>query len=98
MFGTRFAAVVFFLFIVLSASFAEAATWSGPPAGTTPPNNNVDAPVNVGSTFQDKTGSVWFDGGVGINSGSKFCISASCITSWPFLLVPRATGVDYSAA
>src|SRR3989344_3097131 len=74
-------ALVLLLSMVISVPLAEAA-WSGPPG--TPPNNNVAAPINVGGTFQDKTGSVWFDGGAGVNGGAtgKMCVGAWCIKSW----------------
>ena len=74
-------AIVLLLSMVISVPLAEAA-WSGPPG--TPPNNNVAAPINVGGTFQDKTGSVWFDGGAGVNGGAtgKMCVGAWCIKSW----------------
>ena len=41
-------------FIGASTLVAFAGTWTAAPA--TPPNNNVDAPINVGSAFQYKTG------------------------------------------
>lgn len=57
---------------VSAANFAEPA--SNPPAG------NVNAPLNVGSTDQTKTGDFWADA-VGSNDG--YCIGESCITEWP---------------
>lgn len=58
------------------AQFA-AATWSGPTA--TPPGGNVPAPLNVGTVNQVKSG------GIGATSvvADRFCLGASCITSWP---------------
>jgi hypothetical protein len=69
--------------IGLSFSVIAAFSWDGPTG--TPPAGNVSAPINVGSVFQDKAGAAWFDGGIGIDSGSAFCIGASCITAWPGL-------------
>jgi len=67
--------------VVLFSAAPALAAWTGPTAA--PPGGNVAAPINVGSVFQDKSGSVWFDGGVGINAGSGYCIGTSCITAWP---------------
>ncbi len=102
--GTRFAAVSFFISILLNASAVDAAAWAGPTVA--PPGANVPAPINVGKTFQDKLTSgdpsnpagLWVDDGIGINSGSKLCIGTSCLTGWAFQIVPRATSVDFSAA
>ena len=58
----------------------SALAWSGPSA--TPPGSNVAAPLNMSTTFQDKPGGIWFDGGLGVNSGSALCFGSSCITSW----------------
>jgi hypothetical protein len=41
--------------LVLGANMAYA-TWSNPPSS--PPNNNADAPINVGSAAQSKTGNL----------------------------------------
>jgi hypothetical protein len=58
--------------IVSAANFAE--------PGTNPPSGNTNAPLNVGSTDQTKTGDFWADS-VGSNDG--YCIGTSCITEWP---------------
>jgi hypothetical protein len=66
--------------IVMVLQSGVALAWNGPTG--LPPSANVSAPVNVSSTFQDKPGALWADGGMGINSGSAFCIGGSCITAW----------------
>src|SRR3989344_486416 len=91
MYGMRSSVIAALLFFALSATIAHAA-WSPPkvPPGCTttgtasPPDCNVDAPINVGTAFQDKKGSVWFDGGVGVNGGAsgKMCVGSWCITKW----------------
>jgi uncharacterized small protein (DUF1192 family) len=78
MLRTRVAALFAFGAILFAA--IPALAWTGPTGS--PPSNNISAPVNVSSTFQDKAGALWADGGMGINSGSAYCIGASCITSW----------------
>ena len=68
-------AVLGFLLVfgfVSAANFAEPV--SSPPAG------NTNAPLNVGSTDQTKTGDFWADS-VGSNDG--YCIGENCITEWP---------------
>lgn len=67
--------------IGLSFSVIAAFAWDGPTQ--TAPNGNVAAPVNVGGVFQNKTGAAWFDGGIGIDDGSAFCIGGDCIDTWP---------------
>ena len=67
--------------IVVGFYSGVALAWTGPTG--TPPNSNIAAPINVSSTFQDKPGAAWFDGGIGVNSGSQLCIGSTCITSWP---------------
>jgi len=57
---------------LLLGSFALAAmagSWSAP--GSTPPNGNVDAPINVGSSFQEKLGTLMVHG-LSINGGFLF--------------------------
>jgi hypothetical protein len=57
---------------LLLGSFALAAmagSWSAP--GSTPPNGNVDAPINVGSSFQEKLGALMVHG-LSINGGFMF--------------------------
>lgn len=56
----------------------SAANFSEP--GTNPPVGNVNAPLNVGSPDQTKTGDFWADS-IGSNDG--YCIGESCINSWP---------------
>jgi hypothetical protein len=43
--------------LLLTAGIAYAGTWTAP--SQTFPNGNVDAPINVGSTMQTKTGGIW---------------------------------------
>lgn len=68
-------AVIGFLLVF---SIVSAANFSEP--GSNPPTNNTNAPLNVGSTDQTKTGDLWADS-VGSNDG--YCIGTSCITEWP---------------
>ena len=76
MFNLRIvAAVISILFGVTAVALA----WTGPSGS--PPGNNVAAPINVGSVYQERSGSLWVDGGIGINSGSNLCIGSSCISS-----------------
>jgi hypothetical protein len=58
----RIVALVVSIAFLLGASEAIAASWSGPPPCSPVPCNNVDAPVNVGSTAQEKTGALTVDG------------------------------------
>ncbi len=62
--------------VVVSVTYAASLT---APTGTAP-SNNVPAPVNVGSEYQEKTSDFWADS---IGSTDGFCIAGSCITEWP---------------
>lgn len=53
--------IILALAIILGAGYASAA-WTNPPSGTVPPANNVEAPINVGSTLQTKTGNLILSG------------------------------------
>ncbi|MEX0917250.1 MAG: hypothetical protein WDZ90_01900 [Candidatus Paceibacterota bacterium] len=64
------------LVLVFGISYVQAA-WTGPTQS--PPDGNVEAPVNVSSTFQEKEGDLWADS-IGTDDG--FCIGVDCITSW----------------
>ena len=84
------------LALVLSIGISYVSAWTAPTL--TPPNGNVAAPINVGSTAQIKTGGLTVSNlavGGTINSGAitapKFCIGTSCITSW--IIVPTARTV-----
>src|SRR3989344_5195872 len=46
--------------LVLAAGLSYAASWTGPTAN--PPNDNADAPINIGSATQVKGGSLGVDG------------------------------------
>jgi hypothetical protein len=61
---TRTFALTIASFILGTTSIAVAYAWSGPTAA--PPNGNVAAPINVGSTDQVKSG------GLGVNSLAVF--------------------------
>jgi hypothetical protein len=67
-----FSLVVVGFLLGATALSALAQTWSPPgtgyPASTncTPPNCNVSAPINVGSSLQEKLGSLLLDGNLGI--------------------------------
>lgn len=82
--------------IVSSPFSAHAATWVGPT--TTPPGNNVSAPVNVGPVYQIKTGDLGvfsffanYIRSLGTISANRYCFNSgasngrdtNCITSWP---------------
>lgn len=82
---------------ILSSPFSvHAATWVGPT--TTPPGNNVSAPVNVGPVYQIKTGDLGvfsffanYIRSLGTISANRYCFNSgasngrdtNCITSWP---------------
>ena len=52
----------------LALSAFAATTWTAP--ASTPPSGNVDAPLNIGSTIQTKSGgSIQINGGFGIAGG-----------------------------
>ena len=53
------------LFFVFGLVYVHGA-WNEPPGGTTPPDNNTDAPVNIGGTNQIKSG------GLGVSSLSVY--------------------------
>lgn len=65
------------VFVVGGVAFAQ--TSFTQPASA-PPGGNVSAPVNVGSTFQQKIGQLWAKS-MGTDDG--YCIGDSCITAWP---------------
>jgi len=53
--------IILALLIAVGTSYVSAVTtWTAP--STTPPNGNVDAPVNVGYTGQIKQGNLWIKG------------------------------------
>lgn len=65
----------------LGASIALAA-WTAPlngPPTCTSGNPGCDAPINVSSTAQTKSGSLT----VSTSTASTYCIGASCISAWP---------------
>ena len=57
--------VIIVLALVIGVSYVSAA-WNNPPA--TPPDSNTDAPINVGSTAQTKSGTFTV-AGLGVSSG-----------------------------
>ena len=71
--------VIIVLVLVVGVSYASAA-WTNPPS--TPPNGNVDAPINVGSLLQVKSGSLGL-GGLALAGDFKFL---------PTGLTPPTTG------
>jgi hypothetical protein len=69
----------------LGASIALAA-WTAPlngPPTCTSGNPGCDAPLNISSTAQTKTGSLTVSGSGNSITAPQFCIGASCITTWP---------------
>jgi hypothetical protein len=58
------------LFVLVGFNYMQA--WTAPPTGTVPPANNVAAPINVGSTYQAKSGDI---GAVRIRAGA-YCDAA----------------------
>lgn len=65
------------VFAVSGVALAQSA-FTQPAAA--PPGGNVSAPVNVGTTFQQKLGQFWAKS-MGTDDG--YCIGDSCITEWP---------------
>jgi hypothetical protein len=63
--------------LVLSVGISYVSAWTAPTA--TPPNSNVSAPINVGSTAQTKTGDLT----VNKITAPTSCIGADCRTAWP---------------
>ena len=74
-------ATILSLIILFSVSYAFA--WSGPSANP-PDNGSITAPVNTGNAGQTKNS--WFASTELLASldvtSPKYCIGASCITSW----------------
>lgn len=56
------------IIIIAGLSAVTVFAWTGPTAP--PPDNNTSAPINVSSTFQSKSGSLWIDGGLGVGGGA----------------------------
>ena len=65
------------VFAVSGVALAQS-TFTQP--ASAPPGGNVSAPVNVGTTFQQKLGQFWAKS-MGPDDG--YCIGDSCITEWP---------------
>lgn len=86
-------AKVIALALVLSFGLSYVYAWTAPTA--TPPGGNVAAPINTSLTTQTKAGDFTLRTlmpntiaiGLPINANAitapKFCIGASCITTWP---------------
>ncbi len=77
-------AIILALILSVGVSYIHAA-WSNPT--DVPPNGNVAVPLNISSTGQGKSG--WLGASqfivnnpAGDVTSPKFCIGASCITSW----------------
>lgn len=67
--------------------------WTGPatsPAPTNPPNNNVDAPINVGNIDQVK------NGGLGVSSLATFGGSVSILSAGPRIVMTDTDPGDKS--
>jgi hypothetical protein len=54
----RVASVTGLILGAFALSALAAGVWTAPPSGTVPPNNNTEAPLNVGSDHQNKVGSL----------------------------------------
>ena len=68
--------------LILVGGISYVFAWSGP--STTPPNGNVDAPINVGSSGQTKSSyfaATQLLSSIDITS-PRYCIGTDCITSW----------------
>jgi len=57
--------------IIVGLVIQGARAWTEPTAGTTPPNNNVGAPINTGDIGQIKTGNLIL-GGLGVTGTALF--------------------------
>lgn len=80
------------LAVVLSFGLSYVYAWTAP--STTPPTGNVSAPINTGTSIQQKAGDLTVKGlvadtltiGTPITSNAitapKFCLGTSCITAW----------------
>lgn len=62
----------------VGATLSIAANWTAP-AGL-PPGNNVEAPINVGSTPQTKNGPLTLQGKLTVG---EICLGGVCKTAWP---------------
>jgi hypothetical protein len=51
------------LAVIFAAGVSYISAWTGPGSGVTPPNNNVSAPLNVGSSTQAKAGALVLNSG-----------------------------------
>jgi len=71
--GIAFLAVA--VFSLLAYNFISAANWTAPAAGTTPPANNIDRPINVGADYQRKVGDL---GAVRVRAG-EYCNAAGTV-------------------
>lgn len=78
--------------LLVVAVVAGGAVYAFTQPGSTPPNGNVPAPVNVGATSQSKAGAFAATAlaGLWVQGTSGFCIgpnaqnpTADCITEWP---------------
>jgi len=78
---------ILFLFIglTLAATASYLNAWSGPPTGVTPPDGNVEAPINIGITDQTKTGSFTSATILAANTlmaSNEICFGLDCRNSW----------------
>lgn len=81
-FKNLFASIAIALVFVVGISYIQAG-WTGPT--TNPPSANVDVPINLSSTFQDKFGTIE---ATTIAAANTICLNAGinsgdCITTWP---------------
>ena len=54
-------------FLGASALHASAGSWAAPSASPSSAGSNADAPLNVGSGFQEKLGGLWIHGGLKVD-------------------------------
>ncbi|MFA6353620.1 MAG: hypothetical protein WCW93_01670 [Candidatus Paceibacterota bacterium] len=61
--------IILALILTLCVGYVSASsTWNNPPAGTVPPANNTDAPINTGASSQFKDGNLWIKA-IGLEKG-----------------------------
>lgn len=75
-----FSVIVIGIALGLAIQFVRA--WTEPTSA--PPDGNLGAPINTSDLAQTKEGDLKSGGTI---TASKFCLGASCITSWPTMSI-----------